>query len=72
MKFKISCKDLGMSDDFFAIGDSKELIIRKMIKHLESFHNLKVNPKLMGIIESSIWRRNSPTQEIAISVESLY
>ncbi len=35
---KLSCKDMGMSDDFVAEGETKEEVMEKMTEHAKMAH----------------------------------
>ncbi len=38
MRYALSCRDLGMGDDFVVHGDSRAEVIRKMIRHAKNEH----------------------------------
>lgn len=40
---KLSCKDLGMNDDFTATGETNNEVKRKMWEHAEKAHRDTVN-----------------------------
>jgi len=47
---KLSCKDIGMEDDFVAIGETKDEVMKEMKKHAKEMHSMtdkQVNSKEM-------------------------
>jgi predicted small metal-binding protein len=40
MAFSLSCRDIGMADNFVARGNSKEEVMNRMMDHAKKQHNM--------------------------------
>lgn len=40
MRYELSCKDLGMRDNFVIIGENKKDIVQKMVAHMKREHHM--------------------------------
>lgn len=58
MKYELSCRDLGMNDNFIARGNKKRDVLKKMIVHAKREHNMRDNqinsPKMRKLLRERV------------------
>jgi predicted small metal-binding protein len=61
MKYKLSCKDLGMKDNFETEGNSINLVIKKIMTHGRKDHGMTAeqtkDPRMIKQMKQKMWMR---------------